>query len=212
MLATHHLRTCTEQMRGRSVNRCASRVMDGGSLTIIACGFGLPRLWSMAATAVVDGFVHGYTTAGGKGRARIDTAVRIARESLTKQCETLVERLVPDVAFVAVVLDGDIAHVVNAGPARAYLHRGTEPKRLTPREESREGILRAPLAHSSVSLAPRDLLLLGTESAFSVRAIGKLSNMLAPGADPDASAVTEALLGPAVEAGVAASAAALRVH
>lgn len=212
MLATSHVRLVAQDVRGRSAHRCAAKVLEGGTVTVIAHAFGLPRLWHLAANAVVEGFLSGYEHAAGHGRARVDAAVRVARETLAKRAETLVERLLPDAAFVACVLDGDVAHIVSAGPARAYLHRGTEPKRLTPRDEPREGILQAALAHSSVSLVPNDLILLGTESAFSVRAIGALSTLLAPGSNIEPARITEALTAPAVTAGVAAAAGALRVH
>ncbi|MCA9603677.1 MAG: hypothetical protein R3A78_06475 [Polyangiales bacterium] len=212
MLATHHTRFVAEDVRGRPLVRAGVRVDVDLGIACIANAVGLPRLWGRTVNAALDGFVEGFRTSRESGRARVDEAVRHAQRSLKQSAETLIERMVPDVAFTAVVLNDGHVHAINAGTSRIYVHRQHEPKRLTPRTDETAGLLRTTPTHASEAVAPGDLVLLGTQSAFSVRAIGKLASLLdvTPNATPDA--ITKLLVEPAESAGVGAAAVALRVH
>src|SRR5690606_25241288 len=103
-------------------------------------------------------------------------------------------------------------HVVSAGPVRAYLHRKGKPQRLTPREEPTGGVLRSAVSHCSISLEPGDLVMLGSVSAFSMRAISQVVTVLQSDPKTSPSVIASVLTDPAGQAGVGAAAAVLRIE
>ncbi|MEM9193423.1 MAG: hypothetical protein AAGF12_29890, partial [Myxococcota bacterium] len=167
------------EVRGFDLNRHSGRRYRGGKAYAVSSGLGMPRLWSYATAAVLDGFGEALGDDGdGPGGEALEAAVRAARQTLARRCDALIERMLPDATLIASGLSNGALHVISAGPGRVYLHRGGQPKRLTPRDESNEGILKGTLARCSVDLEPEDIVLIGSVSAFSVRAIARLASVL----------------------------------
>ena len=109
------------------------------------------------------------------------------------------------------LLEGDALHVMSAGPGRLYIYSGGQTKRLTAREES-AGILEGRPVQSRSSLDPRDLLLLGTEPAFSASAIAKIKAILGEDANAKPAILADVLTAPAARAGTGAAAIAIRIE
>lgn len=212
MLATTHVEVVAETIRDRPASRCVVELREQGSVVVMAAGIGLPRLWGVVARAVVDGFTRAYDSSKEQGRARIDVAVAAARTNLTHTCDRLIERMTPDAGLTAVMLLGEHLHVINAGTGRVYVHREGAPKRLTNRDEAPVGLLRASPVHSSQLVSSGDLIIAGTETAFSTTAVEKLASTLEAAPQVSPTVVTNLLVDPARQAGRGAAAAALRVH
>ena len=130
---------------------------------------------------------------------------------LADACECLVEKQVPDVVLLALLVDAGVLHVLSAGAGRVYVQRAGTPQRLTPREDPRDGLLFAAATRSSISLEPGDLVLAGSVSAFSVRGVARLAAVLDEDAKTSPEVLVSVLTEPAALAGVGAAAIAMRV-
>jgi hypothetical protein len=161
---------------------------------------------------VLEGFAVGLERQkAGSASQRIGGALEEARQQLTARCEALVEKKMPDATLLGLILDHGELHVACAGPGRVYLHRRGDPKRLTPREDEPEGLMRARPALCREMLEPGDVILAGTVSAFSMRAIGKLASVLESDPKAPTAVLASLLTEPAAKAGLGAAAIALRV-
>ena len=109
------------------------------------------------------------------------------------------------------LLEHGALHVVTAGAGRVYVQRAGTPKRLTPREDVREGLLEAQATQSSLPLEPGDLILAGSVSAFSIRAVARLAALLEADTTAAPAVLVDILVEPAALAGIGAAAAAIRV-
>ncbi|GAB4212124.1 MAG: hypothetical protein OHK0013_34530 [Sandaracinaceae bacterium] len=213
MRATSHISVARSKVREGEITRHLGAKLEGGRVFLVVSGLGLPRTWPLALGAVVRGFELGLAEAQG-GRAKAERLVMAAdrvRRELSETCERLVERTLPDAAFAAVAIDGGDLHVVSAGPCRVYLHRSGKPQRLTPREEPKEGALRARVTQCSTPLEPGDLVMAGSVSAFSVRSIAQVVTVLQDDPRTEPPILASLLTEPAAQAGVGAAAVVLRI-
>jgi hypothetical protein len=210
-----HISITRTSVREGELARHAGARLEGGRAFAVATGLGWPRTWSIATTAILRGFESGLEETRGKGPHGAGRALHCAeraRVSLAEACDQLVERQLPDAAFVALLFDQGELHVVSAGPIRAYLHRKGKPQRLTPREEPAGGVLRSAVSHCNLSLEPGDLVMMGSVSAFSMRSISQVVTVLQSDPKTAPSVIASVLTDPAGQAGVGAAAAVLRVQ
>jgi hypothetical protein len=199
------------QVRGRELSRHAAVRYDSGKTYGTSCALGLPRLWSYVTTSALDGLGKGLDADRSNGADRLVKAFLAAREHLVTRCEMLIEHIIPDATLTSVMLGDGELHVVSAGPGRVYLHRRGEPRRLTPREDEPEGLLRAQPVRTSVPLEPGDLVLCGSISAFSMRAIARVASVLEEDPKTPPAVLASLLTEPAATAGVGAAAVVLRI-
>ncbi len=202
-------------VREGEIARHAGVRLEGGRAFAISTGLGWPRTWPIATAAILRGFESGLEETRGKGPQGAGRALHCAeraRVALADACDQLVERQLPDAAFVALLFDQGELHVVSAGPIRAYLHRKGKPQRLTPREEPAGGVLRSAVSHCNLSLEPGDLVMMGSVSAFSMRSISQVVTVLQSDPRTVPSVIASVLTDPAGQAGVGAAAAVLRVE
>lgn len=213
MRTQSHLSIARAKVREGELHRHAAVRLENGRVFVVATGLGLPRTWSLSVDAIVRGFERGFAEAGDAARKgdRLVMAADRARRELADTCEQLVERALPDAAFAAVSLDDGDLHVVSAGPCRVYLHRSGKPQRLTPRDEPKEGALRARISQCSTPLEPGDLVMAGSVSAFSVRSIAQVVTVLQDDPRAEPAVLASLLTEPASHAGSGAAAAVLRV-
>jgi len=210
--ADAHLSVVKARVRSGEIARHAAIKLDAGRAFLVTTALGLPRMWGYVTDPVLDRFSKELESTRGKGAAaRLEAALNAARAELALRCDVLVERQLPDVTLVALLLEHGELHVLSAGPGRAYLHRRGDTHRLTPREDRPEGLLKATPAWCTMTLEPSDLVLTGSISAFSVRAVARLTTVL--DADPKVtpSVVASVLTEPATKAGVGAAAVVLRI-
>ena len=215
MRTDFHISVEAARVRDREIARHVVRELDGSRGFLITSGVGAPRGWSFTHEPLGDGFVRGLTeNAQIPARPRLRNAFSAARDELAERCNALIERRVPDAAALALYFDGGDAHVIAAGNTRAYLWRHGEHRRLTSEQRGgvNGGILREEAGHSEIAVEPRDVILLGTGSAFSEKSVEKLSSVLH--ADPETSVGILATLmtEPARELGTGAAAVALRIR
>ncbi len=200
------------EVRGHAIPRHGVARYEGGRAFAVATGIGRPRGWSIARKHVLRGLGEGLAAASSVSPAeRLRSGVAAARGALIDACNALVERDVPDAGLVALLLSGGSAHVAVVGDGRVYLQRRGNPQRLTPRNQPAEGLIEGEVVVAETVLDPNDLLLIGSASAFSEAAIGRVGAVLQ--SDPNAApaALASLLTEPARKAGVGAAALAIRI-
>lgn len=187
------------------VGPSASR-LEGGRTFLVLEPLGRPRLWTLSSDAVADGFAEGLARASDRsGTERLRAAIGAARELLVRRCESLIERELPDVALLAMRVEGGELHVHTVGPCRAYLHRRRRTERLTPRDEVPAGLLTAAPTEHAIPLEPDDLVFAGSLSAFSAAAVSKVANVLEQDPGSASSVVAQLLTEPAEQSGAGAA-------
>jgi hypothetical protein len=215
MRTESHISVIRTAVREGEISRHVAARFEGGRAFAVVSGLGLPRTWPMVIRAVLRGVEEALeeTRGGNSGDAvRALRCAERARIALVRVCDQLVERQVPDAAFVAALLAGDELDVVSAGPVRAYLHRKGRPQRLTPRDEPDGGLLRSPVGHCRLSLESGDLLMIGSESAFSMRAISQVLAVLTADPKTPPAVLASLLTEPAGRARVGGAAIVVRVE
>lgn len=199
------------KLRGHELARHAVGRFDGGRTFLVAQGMGLPRTHAFATGALIDGFADGLSKAGpARGRDRLRKALASAKEMLLLRAQGLIEREIPDVAFVAVIFDGGELSLASAGPCRAYVTRRSTSERLTPPDEPETGLLGGTIFETTFSLEPSDLVFAGSVSAFSTQAVARVASVLRQDPEAPPSVLATLLTEPAGDAGVGAAVVVLR--
>ena len=213
MRAETHVSMVRAEIGRASLSRHDAVKLEQGRIHLVATALGPPRLWTYGLRAAIEGFTQGLATSTDLGAdERVGVAIEASRRRLADRCDELIERMLPDVALVVVVLDGTHLHVHATGTGRVYLHRGGTPQRLTSRDERRDGILHAAPTRCTVDLEPEDVVLAGSDSAFSVRAVGRLAAVLEADRRAPPAVLASLLTEPAGDAGVGAIALAMRMR
>ncbi|MEM1417043.1 MAG: PP2C family serine/threonine-protein phosphatase [Myxococcota bacterium] len=209
-----HSTAVRADVRRGSLERARVVRLDRGRAWLVGAGLGAPRLWQYALNAALGGAEERLTALeDAEPAARLDGALRGAREGLHAAVDVLVERRVPDCALLVLLLQGGSLHVAVAGALRAYLGRRGQPERMTPRDQDPAlGILQGTPATTSTVLDPGDLVLAGTSTAFSVSAVGRVATVLQTDPQTPPSVLASLLVEPARKAGAAAAAIALKVR
>jgi hypothetical protein len=213
MHADGHISVARTDVRQGELTRHVARRFDHGRVYAVSTGLGLPRTWGLSTEAALAGFESALTEHKDRDAAeRLREAVARARSALAERCDRLVERLLPDATLVALSIAEGQLHVMSVGPGRVYLQRSGRPKRLTSRDETNAGLLRARPSICSTPIEPGDLVLAGSVTAFSTSSIAKAMSVL--GADPETvpAVLATLLTDPAAKAGVGAAAIVLRVR
>jgi hypothetical protein len=207
-----HISVTRADVRRGQLTRHAAARLEGGRAFAVTTGLGLPRTWAPSTEAVLEGFARGLAGAEGSEPAeRLRSAVGEARAALAQRCDSLVERLLPDATLVALLLARGQLHAMSVGPGRVYLQRSGRPERLSAREESRGGLLRARPNVCSTPVDPGDLILAGSVTAFSMSAVAKAVSVLSADGSTSPAVLASLLTEPAGKAGVGAAAVVVRV-
>lgn len=186
--------------------------LDGGRTLVLCSAVGMPRLWGYALDAAVSGFLGGLERPhDGRSSTRLALGLEGARAALRTRVDALIERRIPDVMLLALSMQAARLDVVSVGPCRAYLRRGGETRRLTPKDDLAAGLLGGSAAFCNEELHEGDLLLGGSRGGFVEASLSALSQLL--GGQPHASAqqVVDTLNTPAVSAGLGVATFALRL-
>jgi len=207
-----HISRVSAKVRDGALHRHDGGRYGGGRAFATAYGLGLPRTWRISTDSVLSGFEHGLAASPRRGGDRLKDAYAACRESLSARADALIERVVPDAAFVAVLLDAGQLYVTATGAVRVYLHRRGKPRRLTDRNEDPRGMLAGSPMTMNLALEPSDIVLLGSASAFSAKAIEKLASVLNADHDTPPTVIASLLTEPAAQAGAGAAAIVFRVR
>lgn len=188
------------------------RVLEDGRTLVLAMALSPPRLWSFLLEAALDAFVDGfYRPHDGRMSTRMHQGLRVAQQRVRTRVEALIERRMPDVGLLALSLESSILHVLSAGPLRAYLHRRKGTRRLSAREESALGLLKATPSWCAEHVEAGDLFFVGSLSACQEDNLQQLRATLDTGRSVAPQQVVELLTSPAAERGVAAISVAFRI-
>lgn len=213
MRADAHISIARADVRQGALTRHVARRLDAGRTYAVATGLGLPRTWGISTAAVLAGFEKGLEESkGSEPGQRLKQSISQARASLAEHCDRLVERILPDATLVALMLADGQLHVMSVGAGRVYVQRSGRPQRLTAREESNTGLLRARPSVCATPIEPGDLVLAGSVTAFSMSSIAKAMSVLSADPDTAPSVLASLLTEPAGKAGVGAAAVVLRVR
>jgi hypothetical protein len=179
---------------------------------VLATALSAPRLWGFMLDAALAGFEEGLARPNdGRASTRLHQAFDGAQKRVRARAEGMIERRLPDVGLLALALDGRILHVLCLGPARAYLQRRRSIRRLSPRDDRAEGVLKAAPTWCAEETEAGDLLMAGSLTAFSDQALGPLRTQMEGGFALPPRKVVEDLNKPAAAQGLAAAALAFRL-
>ncbi len=208
-----HVIVAPAEVRDGTIRRHAAVRLDRGKAFALSTGLGTPRLWSYATRPALLGFAKGLESGATlPPEARLQHSYQLARAELVSACNVLIERVVPDATLFGVLLHHGELFLFGVGAGRAYLHRGGRPSRLTPREDDPRGLIGADPFTARTVLEPGDLVMAGSASAFSARAVGRVASVLQDDPQAPPSVIGGLLTEPARKAGVGAAAVVLRVR
>lgn len=178
---------------------------------VLATALSSPRLWGCMLDAAMDGFREGLSRPhDGRTSTRLHQAFDGTQKRVRLFADSLIERRIPDVGLLALAVEGHQLHVLCLGPARAYIHRRGAIRRLSPRDDRAEGVLKAAPTWCVEELEAGDLLFAGSLSAFSEEALAGLRAQLESGAPLPPRKIVEDLNKAAATAGIGAAALAFR--
>ncbi|MFT3928006.1 MAG: hypothetical protein QM778_36095 [Myxococcales bacterium] len=188
------------------------RVLEDGAILALASALGPPRLWGYGLDAAFQGFEEGLARPhDGRVVTRLHQGLDAAGTRLKVRVEALVERRRCDVGLVAVAVEAGYVHVLSVGPVRAYLRRRDQVKRLTPREDRAEGLLKARPSFCSERAEPGDLVVAGSLPAFCDESLQSVGAALASDPGLPTRQITELLNKSAAAGRVGVSSIALRI-
>lgn len=182
-------------------------VLDEGKTVVLATALSAPRLWGYLLDAALGGFVEGLERPhDGRASTRLHQAFDGTQKRVRSRVEGLIERRPSDVGLLALSLDSNILHVLCLGPGRAYLHRRRAIRRLSPRDDRAEGVLKAAPSWCAEELESNDLLFAGSLSAFSEDSLSSVRAQLEGGYLLSPRKIVEDLNKSAASAGIGAAA------
>lgn len=188
------------------------RTFPAGEIAVLVTALSAPRLWGFMLDAALLGFEEGLARpTDGRASTRLHQAFDGAQRRVRVRAESLIERRLPDVGLLALAVDGSILHVLCLGPARAYLQRRRGIRRLSPRDDRPEGLLKASPTWCAEELEANDLLVAGSLTAFSEQAMAPLRTQMEGGFMLPPRKVVDDLNKPAAAQGIGAAAIAFRV-
>jgi hypothetical protein len=199
---------------GRSMLRQhAGCTFDNGTTLVLASAFAVPRLWGFALDAALSGFREGLSRAhDGTTTSRLHQALEEARKRLRSRVEMLLDRQPPDVGLLALSVDDARLHVLSCGPGRVFVRHRQRMRRLTPREDLAEGLLRATPAWCVEPVEPGDLVFAGSLSACSEASLQSLSQRLSQQPEATPEEVVALLNTDAAQLQIGAGALAMRIE
>jgi hypothetical protein len=189
------------------------RSFDDGRTLVLASAFAMPRLWGYALDAAFSGFAGGLERPhDGSITSRLHHALEESRKSLRVRVEALLERKPPDVGVIALSTDGECLHVLCCGPGRVYVRHGQRMRRLAPREDRAEGLLKATPAWCVEAVEPGDLVIAGSISACGDASLAALREHLSHDDTIDPITIVETLNADAVSRRTGAAAIAIHIE
>ena len=158
--------------------------------------------------AVVGSLAQSYTQAI---RERFEAAYREGRDALRRGSSGAIDQWSVDVALLAVAVEEDEVTALTVGPVRVYVAGSIAPQRLSPRG-AEKGLLQGSPNIASTEIRRGDIVLAGSEDAFSVRGVARVGKVIGDNPKTRAEVIASLLTEPARDAGVAAVAAAIRLR
>ena len=212
-----HVAVTKARVREGELRQHEARVLDGGRTVLLATALSAPRLWGYMLDAAVEGFCEGLERpSDGRVSTRMHQGFDGAQRRVQARVDGLIERRRPDVGLLALSLEpspsaaAGILHVLCLGPARVYMQRRANMRRLSPRDDRPEGLLKATPSWCTEPLEPSDLLFGGSLTAFSEEALEALRAEFTGGRLVAPDKLVQDLNRPAADGGLGAAAFAFR--
>lgn len=210
MRLDYHTSVARERVREADLVRHTAVRIDSRSFVVLGA-LGLPRTWARTMEVYLDALTASLALPASTSEQRVARAIATSRQTLIESLGSSTELQGPDVAMaLAHFADGQL-FVATAGPARVYVATRGRAQRVSTREESEEGVVRTSGSVAAVRSEPDMLVLLGSVSAFSVRAVKQVTGLLVTEPSTSGAALVSLLTEPAAHAGVGAAALAIRV-
>jgi hypothetical protein len=205
--AAHRASVAQGELRQNEV-----RGYEQGAIFALASALGPPRLWGYALDGALRGFAEGLVRPhDGRLSTRLHQGLDAAQSRLRSQVDALIERRRCDVGLVALGFEGNMLHVLCVGPVRAYLRRSDRVRRLTPRDDRAEGLLKARPTFCSERMEGADLVVAGTLAAFCDESLQRVGTALAEDRELAPEVVIELLNRSAASQGQGVASLALRL-
>lgn len=211
-----HVAITKARVRGGMLRQHEALVLDEGRTLVLVTALSAPRLWGFMLDAALDGFREGLERpSDGRVSTRLHQGFDAAQRRVQARVDGLIERRRPDVGLLALSLEtastpAGTLHVVCLGPGRAYLQRRGNMRRLSPRDDRPEGVLKATPTWCAEPLEPSDLLFGGSLTAFSEEALEELRAEFNGGRLVSPDKLVQDLNRPAADGGIGAAAFAFR--
>jgi hypothetical protein len=211
-----HVAITKARVRGGMLRQHEALVLDEGRTLVLVTALSAPRLWGFMLDAALSGFCEGLERpSDGRVSTRLHQGFDTAQRRVQARVDGLIERHRPDVGLLALSLEATPAtagtlHVLCLGPGRAYLQRRGNMRRLSPRDDRPEGLLKATPTWCAEALEPSDLLFGGSLTAFSEETLEELRVEFSGGRLVSPDKLVQDLNRPAADGGIGAAAFAFR--
>lgn len=211
-----HVAITKARVRGGMLRQHEALVLDEGRTLVLVTALSAPRLWGFMLEAALSGFREGLERpSDGRVSTRLHQGFDGAQRRVQARVDGLIERRRPDVGLLALSLEpaatpAGTLHVLCLGPGRAYLQRRGNMRRLSPRDDRPEGVLKAAPTWCAEPLEPSDLLFGGSLTAFSEEALEELRAEFSGGRLVSPEKLVQDLNRPAADGGIGAAAFAFR--
>ena len=160
----------------------AIQTLDEGAVFLLASALSTPRLWDYLLAGALEGFHEGYARPhDGRVSTRLHQGMLVAQQNVRRRVEHLLERRMSDVGLLALAREGQVLHVLSAGPSRAYLFQAKTLRALGPQDEAPDGLLKVTPSWSAEQIYAGDLV---------------FATPVHPGSDAELRSVRAALSGP----------------
>lgn len=185
--------------------------LDRGAVFLLATALSSPRLWAYLLGGALDGFHEGYERPhDGRVSTRLHQGMLAAQQNVRRRVENLIERRMSDVGLLALAREGEVLHVLSAGPSRAYLYQAKTLRALGPQDEAPDGLLKVTPSWSAEQIYAGDLVFATSVHAGSEAALRGVRAALA-GPAPSPEQLVTLLNEPARSREKAAAALAIRI-
>jgi hypothetical protein len=211
-----HVAITKARVRDGLLRQHEALVLDEGRTLVLVTALSAPRLWGFMLDAALSGFREGLERpSDGRVSTHLHQGFDGAQRRVQARVDGLIERRRPDVGLLALSLEPTPApagtlHVLCLGPGRAYLQRRGNMRRLSPRDDRPEGVLKAAPTWCAEPLEPNDLLFGGSLTAFSEEALEELRVEFSGGRLVSPDKLVQDLNRPAADGGIGAAAFAFR--
>jgi hypothetical protein len=211
-----HVAITKARVRGGMLRQHEALVLDEGRTLVLVTALSAPRLWGFMLDAALGGFCEGLERpSDGRVSTRLHQGFDSAQRRVQARVDGLIERRRPDVGLLALSLEATPSsagtlHVLCLGPGRAYLQRRGNMRRLSPRDDRPEGLLKAAPTWCAEPLEASDLLFGGSLTAFSEEALEELRGEFNGGRLVSPDKLVQDLNRPAADGGIGAAAFAFR--
>lgn len=179
---------------------------------VVATSHGFPRCWRVCLDAAIQGYKRGLTLSKHNGMLALCEGVEHARVAMKAASNARIDVHAYNASLIGISVEDNQVHCVQVGQGRVYLCKRNEvPDRLTTRITDGQGLLRGEPLLCSKAVKEGDMLVCGTETAFTQRSVAKFVQATSNDPKVPPRTLTQLLIQPAALSGQGAAAVVLRM-